>query len=136
MQNFRIGELSRRGNVNVETIRYYERAGLLPPPARTKGGRRIYDEGDLKRLCFVRRCRELGFALDSVREMLQMVDDGGVTCRQVKAIAKDHLQDVRSKMSDLELMERTLEQTITQCDGGEEPDCPIIEDLFSGSAAN
>ena len=135
MGNMQMGELSRRANVNIETIRFYERKGILPAPPRTEGGRRIYNEDFLKRLCFVRRCRELGFALDSVLEMLQMVDGDAVTCRQVRTIAQNHLSDVRSKIVDLERMEKTLSLTVSRCDGDEDPDCPIIEALYSGGVA-
>lgn len=127
-----IGELSRRTGVNIETIRYYEKSGILPAPPRTEAGHRVYDEEHLKRLSFVRRCRELGFGLDSIREMLRMVDGGDVTCEQVRSIAKDHLDDVRTKIVDLKQMEKTLSGTVSRCEGGEDPDCPIIEALYSG----
>ncbi len=126
-----IGELSRRTRVNIETIRYYERTGVLPHPPRTEGGRRVYGEDDLKRVGFVRRCRELGFALDSVREMLRMVDGGDVTCDQVREIATDHLGDVRARIADLKNMEKTLGATVSRCAGGETPDCPILETLYT-----
>jgi len=131
MPEMPIGELSRRAGVNIETIRYYERTDVLPAPPRTEGGRRIYDEAALMRLCFVRRSRELGFPLDSIKEMLGMVDNKEVTCRQVKAVAQNHLKDVRSKIADLKRMETILSRTVSRCDGGEDPDCPIIEALYS-----
>jgi len=131
MREVLIGELSRRTNVNIETIRYYERNGILPVPPRTDGGHRLYDERYLERVGFVRRCRELGFSLDSVKGMLRMVDGGDVTCEQVRTIAQDHLEDVRLKISDLKKMEKILGRTISRCDGGEYPDCPIIEALFT-----
>jgi len=136
MHKMLIGELSRLTNVNIETIRYYERNAILPAPPRTEGGHRIYDENHLKRLSFVRRCRELGFALDSVKEMLRMVDGGDVTCEQVRVIAQGHLEDVRSKIADLKRMEKTLNSTVSTCAGGEDPDCPIIDSLFTGKLEN
>ena len=132
MRGILIGELSRRANVNIETIRYYERTRVMPPPPRTEGGHRVYDEEHLKRLSFVRRCRELGFGLDSVKEMLRMVDGGDVTCEQVRTIAQGHLDDVRQKIADLIRMEKTLNKTVSGCEGGGNPDCPIIEALFTG----
>lgn len=125
-----IGELSRRTEVNIETIRYYERTGVLPPPPRTGGGHRVYAEDHLKRLSFVRRSRELGFGLDSIKEMLQMVDARDVSCEQVRGIAKGHLDNVRDKITDLERMEKTLSATVSLCDGGETPECPILDTLF------
>ncbi len=127
-----IGDLSRRTGVNIETIRYYERVGVLPPPPRTDGGHRVYGIEHIKQLNFVRRCRELGFQLASIKEMLGMVDGGNVTCEQVKAISKNHLEDVRSKIADLKKMERTLSRTVSQCAGGQGSDCPIIDSLSSG----
>lgn len=131
MDTMPIGELSRRAGVNIETIRYYERTGVLPPPPRTEGGRRVYDEEHLKCLSFVRRCRELGFGLGSIKAMLHMVDGGAVTCEEVRAVAKSHLDDVRAKIADLRRMEKTLNTTVASCDGGQSPDCPIIEALYA-----
>ena len=126
-----IGELSRRSNVNIETIRYYERDGVIPAPPRTAGGQRVYDDTYTMRLNFVRRCRALGFGLDQIKDMLHMVDDNAVTCDQIRHMAQSHLLDVRSKITDLQKMETVLDQTISLCQGGKDPDCPIIEALFS-----
>ena len=133
MAAFSIGELSGRTKVNVETIRYYERIGILAPPPRTQGGHRVYGEDQIKRLHFVRRSRELGFALEGVKQMLRIIDGGDVTCEQVRLIASDHLEDVRAKLADLKRMEKALSKTVNQCAGGKTPDCPIIETLFSGA---
>ena len=130
MTTLPIGELSRRSKVHIETIRYYERSGLLPSPPRTSGGHRAYDEEHVKRLNFVRRSRELGFSLDEVRQMLRLVDGGDVTCEQVREMTLEHLADVKAKIADLRRMERTLKQTAAQCTGNLAPDCPIIDTLF------
>ena len=90
----------------------------------------MYAEDHLKRLSFVRRSRELGFGLDSIKEMLQMVDARDVSCEQVRGIAKGHLDNVRDKITDLERMEKTLSATVSLCDGGETPECPILDTLF------
>jgi len=127
-----IGELSKATGCNIETIRYYERIGMIPKPPRTAGGHRDYDTPHLKRLNFVRRSRELGFSLDEIRQMLRLVDGGDVSCDQVHDMALEHLSDVRAKISDLKRMERTLKDTASRCSGGETPDCPIIETLFEG----
>ncbi len=129
---FSIGALSQGTGVNVETIRYYERIGVLPSPPRTEGGHRVYGDRHLRRLNFVRRSRELGFSLDEVKRMLRLVDGGDVTCEQVREIALEHAQEVRDKIVDLKRMERTLRDTAAQCEGGETPDCPIIDVLFDG----
>ena len=128
-----IGALSRRTGVNVETIRYYERRGVLAAPPRTAGGHRIYDDTHRQRLRFVRRCRELGFGLDEIMQMLRLVDGGDVTCAEVRGITVAHLADVRAKIADLKRMERSLADTARRCAGDETPDCPIIEALFDGA---
>lgn len=125
-----IGELARRSGVNIETIRYYERAGVMPRPPRTAGGHRAYGDADVKRLSFVRRARELGFSLDDVREMLRLVDAGDVTCAQVRELTLRHLDDVRARIADLERMERVLADTAARCAGDATPDCPILETLY------
>ena len=125
-----IGALSRRTGCKVETIRYYERIGLLPPPPRSAGGQRHYGEDGLKRLTFIRRSRELGFSLEEVRGLLRLVDGGGYTCAEVRAITLGHLAEVRAKIADLRRLGRTLESIAAQCEGGTVPDCPIIEALF------
>lgn len=123
-----IGELSRRASVNIETIRYYEKIGLLPLPPRSEGGHRLYAEAHLKRLAFIRRSRELGFTLDEIRNLLGLVE-GGYTCGDVKEAALRHLKDIRSKIADLRRMERTLSGTAARCEGGQAPECPIIDVL-------
>jgi MerR family transcriptional regulator, mercuric resistance operon regulatory protein len=125
-----IGPLSRLAAVNIETIRFYEHVGILPKPPRSAGGHRIYDQDHLKRLSFVRRSRELGFSLDEVRGLLQLVDGGHSTCAKVRAITLDHLADIRRKIADLRRLESTLAQVAGKCRGGKVPDCPIIDTLF------
>jgi MerR family transcriptional regulator, mercuric resistance operon regulatory protein len=125
-----IGALSKRTGVNIETIRFYERVGILPKAPRTAGGHRIYNRNHLMRLGFVRRSRELGFSLDEVRGLLQLVDGGSYTCAEIKAITLDHLADIRRKIADLGRLEQTLAEVAGKCRGGKVPDCPVIEALF------
>jgi MerR family mercuric resistance operon transcriptional regulator len=124
-----IGALSRQSGVNIETIRFYERIGILPKTPRSAGGHRLYGQDHALRLGFVRRSRELGFSLDEVRGLLRLVDGGGYSCAEVKAIALDHLADVRSKIADLRRLERTLADMADRCRGGRVPECPVIEAL-------
>jgi MerR family transcriptional regulator, mercuric resistance operon regulatory protein len=123
-----IGEMSRRTACNIETIRYYERIGLLPSPDR-QGRYRRYDDEDVRRLTFVRRARELGFTLEEVRALLALSATDGGTCAEVRAISVTHLADVRARIADLRAMERVLASAIRQCDAGERPGCPLIEAL-------
>ena len=130
IRDFGIGALSQRTAVNIETIRYYEKIGLLPSPPRTEGGHRLYPDAHLKRLIFIRRSRELGFTLDEIRNLLGLVE-GGYTCAEVQGAALAHLKNIRRKIADLRRMERTLAETTARCEGGTTPDCPII-DVLSG----
>lgn len=131
MTSLTIGKLAQSTGVNIETIRYYEHIGMLPAPPRSAGGHRLYDSGHLKRLSFVRRCRELGFPLDEVRALLALVDGGGYSCEDVRLRTVQHLGAVRGRIADLRLMEHTLDRMVARCDGGKVPDCPIIETLFA-----
>ena len=96
-----VGELSRLTDVNIETIRYYEKIKMLPAPARTKGGHRVYGPKETRILVFIRRGRELGFTLDQIRTLLNLAAPGKASCREVRAIAARHLEDVRAKMRTL-----------------------------------
>jgi MerR family mercuric resistance operon transcriptional regulator len=126
-----IGELARRTGCNIETIRYYERIGVLPTPER-KGRYRCYRVADARRLVFLRRARGLGFSLDEVRALLRLaVADGRSACRQVRQLASDHLTEVRTKISALKAMEFALADAVQRCDDGERPGCPLIDALSS-----
>ncbi len=127
---FRIGKLSQAASVHIETIRYYERIGLFPAPARTVAGYRRYSLEHLKRLCFIRRARELGFSLDEVRALLRLADDPIGSCEAAHELACRHRAEVRTKISDLKAMERALSTVLAHCEAGNRPDCPLIESLF------
>lgn len=128
-QPMTIGALSQRTGCNIETIRYYERIGMIPKPPRTQGGHRLYAQEHLKRLAFIRRSRELGFSLEQIRELLRFADGGRYTCSQVRAITVEHLDEVRARMKDLKRLEKVLNTMASQCDRGKVPDCPVIEAL-------
>jgi len=127
-----IGELSRRTGCNIETIRYYERIGLIPPPPR-RGRYRSYGGEDVARLGFVRRARELGFTLDEVRALLGLAAGGQTTCAEVRDLAAAHLTDVRARIADLRRMERVLADSVRACDAGEDAGCPLVETLYARS---
>ena len=131
--DFSIGQLSKQTGCKVETIRYYEKAGLLPAPPRTAGGHRLYDRGHAQRLGFIRRSRELGFSLDEIRALLRLADGGEYNCGKVKVITLHHLESVKHKIRDLRKLQTTLTTISDACEGGIAPNCPIIEALFSRS---
>ena len=127
-----IGELSRRTQCHVETIRYYERIGLLPEPYRTRARFRCYGNEDVARLRFVRRARRLGFTLDEVRALVRLFGaDGDHICVEARGIASAHVADIRAKIADLQAMERVLSDAICECAAREQPGCCPIIDVLS-----
>ena len=125
-----IGRLAETSGCHLETIRYYERIGLLRKPGRTTGGHRVYGVPAVSRLAFIRRARELGFTLQQIRTLLQLVDGGHYTCAQVRGIAVLHLADIRRKAADLRSIERSLADMAARCVGGRVPRCAVIDSLF------
>jgi MerR family mercuric resistance operon transcriptional regulator len=125
-----IGALSKQSGVNIETIRYYERIGVMPKPRRSDGGYRMYGPDHLKRLMFVRRGRELGFGLDELRELLRLVHGHSYTCGQVRDLAVEHLAEIRRKIADLRRLQRVMDDMAAKCSGDRIPECPIIDALF------
>jgi MerR family mercuric resistance operon transcriptional regulator len=126
---FSIGELSRLTGVNIETIRYYERIDLLPPPPRTEGGRRIYGPEERRLLTFIRRARELGFTLTEIRTLLSLGAPGNASCGEVKEVATVHLESVRAKLADLQRLESMLADAVSRCTGDTAPACPVLDIL-------
>ena len=131
----RRGELAQQSGCNIETVRFYEKQGLLPAPPRTAGGHRDYAPEHQKRLTLIRRSRELGFTLDEVRSLLTLVDGSHWTCAEVRAMTLEHLADIRRKIADLKRLARILENMAAQCDGGAMPDCPIVDVLLEDAGA-
>jgi MerR family transcriptional regulator, mercuric resistance operon regulatory protein len=130
LAEIRIGNLSHRTGCNIETIRYYERVGLLPHPPRSPSRYRLYDTEDVRRLTFIRRSRELGFSLDEVRALLALsANDKQEACAEVCDLAVHHLQDIRAKIADLRAMEDVLADAVRCCDAGDTPGCPLIDSL-------
>jgi len=130
MSTITIGSLSEKTGVNIETIRYYEREGIIPPPARSEGGRRIYTEADVRRLNFIHKCRDLGFSLKEIDSLLSLVDSGQYTCKEVHELTVHHADKVAKKIANLKKMENVLLEMAAHCGKGNVPDCPIIDSLF------
>jgi Cu(I)-responsive transcriptional regulator len=122
-----IGRLAAATGVKVETIRYYERSGLIAPPPRTDGNYRSYSNEDLDRLRFIRRTRDLGFTLEQIRAMLDLTRQRDRSCETVDEIASRHLADVDRKIADLRGLRRELSAIISNCAGGTVGDCRILE---------
>jgi MerR family transcriptional regulator, copper efflux regulator len=128
-----IGSLAQQTGCSVPTIRYYEEIGLLPAGPRTEAGRRLYGAPAVKRLTFIRRCRDFGFSIEQVRELMGLIDEPDRPCVEVRDIASGHLLEVRKKLIELQALEASLTAFVASCDtacsGGRSVDCTILEDL-------
>lgn len=123
------GELARATGSNIETIRYYEKIGLLPDPPRTGSGYRVYSAAHALRLRFILRARELGFSMDDIRGLMGLDDGAAPTCAEVKERTERHVSDIRAKIADLRRVERVLTETARRCSGTEVPDCAVLKAL-------
>lgn len=133
MKSMHIGRLATQASVSVDTVRYYERAQLLPPPSRTASGYRAYPPATLGRLHFIRRAKELGFSLDEIRQLLALSDDRGSGVAAIREIAAQRLADVESRLAELTRLRDGLRQLVDACPGHGDPErCPIIS-AFSGN---
>lgn len=125
----KIGELSRATGTNIETIRYYERIGLLPAPQRTAANYRSYGDAHRARLAFVRHSRELGFTIEEIRSLLDLSDNPTRDCADADRIASRHLEQVEEKIAQLALLRDELARIVGRCRGGLAGDCRVIEAL-------
>jgi len=122
----KIGELARRAGSTSETVRYYERIGLLPRPGRTDSNYRDYSEEDVERLAFIRHARSLGFELDDAASLLKLADAVGADCGKVDAVAQRHLEAIEAKILKLQSLQQELRAILAQCQGGAISSCRII----------
>jgi len=132
----KISEASQASGCHLETIRYYERIGLMPSPTRTGSGYRSYSEQDVERLRFITRGRDLGFSLDEIRSLMRLDQDGDLACEDVTRLAQQHLIDVQERIRDLQRVARELERTIRSCGGGVRTQCTILDALKHSPAPN
>ncbi len=127
---YTIGRLAQDTGCKVQTIRYYEEIGVMPPPDRSKGNQRLYERSHMHRLLFIRHSRELGFPLDTIRQLLNLTDNPSQPCETVTRTARAHLAEVNSRIVGLQNVKLELERMISQCDGGRQmSECRIIEVL-------
>lgn len=133
---FSIGDLATRSGTKVETIRYYEKLGLMPKASRTAGNHRAYTRAHADRLAFIRHSRELGFPLGSVRALLTLADDRERPCAEVDAIARKHLTAVRDRIGLLRTREAELSRMLDRCGRGQVAECRVIEVLADQSHAH
>ncbi len=124
-----IGEAARQSGVHVETIRYYEREGIIPPPGRAASGRRLFAPEDVARLRFIRRCRSLGFSIADIRALMGLGGAEGASCAEIGAIGRAQLEQVRARMAELARLEAALAELVAECREGRTA-CPMLEGLM------
>ena len=129
MKNITVGKLAKYTGINLETVRYYEKIGLLPVPQRTESGYRVYDDNDVKRILFINRAKELGFTLKEIKELLNLKIESGKKCGDVKNIAVRKIKNVEKKIEDLIRIKSVLEKLVAQCNNESitTNECPILE---------
>jgi len=128
-QPLRIGEVARHAGVNVQTLRYYERRGLLREPVRRPSGYREYAPDDVRVIRFIKRAQGLGFSLKEVQELLRLREGKRAKCAEVKAAASAKIADIEAKVRSLRAMKRALEVLVASCAGGDALECPILDAL-------
>ena len=127
MKGLTIGKLARRAGLGIETVRFYEREGLVAPPPRTASNYRVYPEEEVARLLFIKRAKALGFTLNEIRELLALSHDPHTTRADIKERTLAKIEDVERKIRDLARIKKALEHLATECDGvGPLEGCPII----------
>lgn len=124
-----IGEASHASGVSAKMIRYYEEIGLISPAGRTASNYRVYDRDSVNRLRFVRRSRSLGFSLEETERLLKLWDDKARASAEVKAMALTHVEELETKIAEMQAMRDTLVHLAERCHGDNRPNCPILADL-------
>lgn len=133
-KTFTIGQLAKAAQVNPQTLRFYERKGILKPTSRLESKYRVYDLASLKRLQFIKQAKSMGFSLDEIQSLLSLRIRSPERCNQVRAKAERKLKDVRDRISQLKKLERTLVDLVSDCENRVVSDCcPILEKMETGS---
>ena len=128
-KDFTIGSVAAAAGCKVQTVRYYEQIGLIPAPPRSAGNQRLYDEGAVHRLMFIRHARELGFPLQAIRDLISLSDTPDQSCDAADAIANKQLSEVDNRIERLRALRKELKRMIAQCEGGQIADCRVLEVL-------
>jgi MerR family copper efflux transcriptional regulator len=131
-----IGQAAKQSGLTAKMIRYYEGIGLLPAAGRSDSGYRQYSAQDLHTLAFIKRSRDLGFSLEEVGKLLQLWQDRQRASADVKALARDHIDELNRKIAELAGLRDTLQELVEHCHGDHRPDCPILKDLESGGGCH
>jgi Cd(II)/Pb(II)-responsive transcriptional regulator len=134
MTELTIGALAHRMQCQTETIRFYEKEGLLPAPARSGGNYRLYGQPHLERLAFIRRCRSLDMTLDEIRVLLQLRDKPADNCVEVSSVLDEHIQHVADRINDLRTLQQQLHELHQLCASADQQGCGILKELARGAA--
>ena len=124
-----IGQAAAQSGVHIETIRYYEREGIIPPPGRAANGRRLFSNEDIARLRFIRRCRGLGFSIADIRALMGLSSSTGTSCAEIGALGRAQLAKVRARMRELARLEAALAELVAECGAGRTA-CPMLDRLM------
>ncbi|MBL4853020.1 MAG: heavy metal-responsive transcriptional regulator [Robiginitomaculum sp.] len=137
MSSIAIGQLAKAGNVNIDTVRYYERKNLLLPETRTPSGYRQYSQGSIRRLRFIRKAQGLGFSLKEIGKMLDISGNSNAECGNIKQYAEKKINDIQTRISDLQKIRDGLRQIAQACPGGDSPleNCTILEHFYKNEAS-
>ena len=135
-QRLKIGEVAARAGVSVDTVRYYEQRGILPPPVRLPSGYRTYGPKEVQILRFVRRARDLGFPMEKVADLLALWRDRSRASSDVKHLAEAQVKALEDRIREMQEMKVALQHLVHSCHGDDRPDCPILDDLGGTVAAN
>ena len=127
---FAIGEASQLSGVNIETIRFYEKRGVVAEPDRAANGRRMYTNDEVARLRFVKRCRELGFSIEDIVALIAAASTTGDDCRSVQKVGRRHLKEIRAKIADLQELEARLSRSLNECASVGGDACPMLGELL------
>ena len=125
-----IGEAARQSGVSIETIRYYEREGIVPAPGRAPSGRRLYSRDEIGRLRFVKRCRDLGFAIAEIRSLMKLADGTDNSCADAGRLGRAQLVETRKKLAELARLEAALSELVESCDSGR-TECAMLTALLA-----
>ena len=137
MKGLTISELAKNAGVNIETIRYYERLGLIQEPPRTESGYRIFPPEVIQRIRFIKRSQDLGFSLSEINKLLNMTESESFGCREVRQFASQKLKEIELKIRDLQSIKSVLQDLSNRCPGqGPVHNCPIVERLSEGGEEN
>ena len=132
MKGLTIGQLAKNAQVNVETVRYYERRGLIPEPPRRESGYRQYSQDAVKRLCFIKRAQYLGFTLKEISQLLSLVDNSNSNCKEIRKFTIEKIGDIEAKIDHLQNLKKALDDLAKGCPGqGPISECTIIEALIN-----